>query len=152
MRCRAGRTRGFTLLEVMITVCIVGILAAIALPMYQDSVIRGKLVDATVRLGDFRAQQEKWFLDNRTYQKVPVAGTACGIDDPPVAAKDPFAIQCNAPTPTTYTVIATGRAAGGVDPAFQFQVDQANQRASSGAGSWTGNPSCWAVRKDGSCQ
>jgi prepilin-type N-terminal cleavage/methylation domain-containing protein len=103
------RTRGFTLLEVMITVCIVAILAAIALPAYQDSVRRGKIIDATVRLGDFRAQQEKWFLDNRTYQKVPAAGTACGIDDPPLGATDPFKVECTAPTATTYNIKAPAR-------------------------------------------
>ena len=152
MKCSAGRHRGFTLLEVMITVCIVAILGAIALPAYQDSVTRGKIIDATVRLGDFRAQQEKWFLDNRTYQTVPAAGTACGIANPPLGATDPFKLECVANTPTTYTITATGQAAGGV-PALFYSVDQANVRYSTGAGSWQNSVgACWAVRKDGSCQ
>jgi type IV pilus assembly protein PilE len=152
MNRSAGRTRGFTLLEVLITVGIVAILAAIALPFYADTIRRGKLVDVAVRLGDFRSQQEKWFLDNRTYQAVPAAGTNCGIPNPPPAAADPFEIICTAPTATTYSVVATGRPAGGMDAGFVYTVNQANQRSSTGALGWTSNASCWAVRKDGSCQ
>jgi type IV pilus assembly protein PilE len=148
MKRHARRESGFTLMEVMITVCIVAILAAIAVPAYQDSVTRGKLIDATVRLGDYRSQMEKWFLDNRTYQN----GGACGVPAPAPAAKDPFALSCAAPSATTYTLTATGRPAGGMSSAFTFTVDQANQRTSSGdGGSWAGNATCWAVRKDGSC-
>jgi type IV pilus assembly protein PilE len=141
MNRSAGRTRGFTLLEVLITVGIVAILAAIALPFYADTIRRGKLVDVAVRLGD-----------NRTYQAVPAAGTNCGIPNPPPAAADPFEIICTAPTATTYSVVATGRPAGGMDAGFVYTVNQANQRSSTGALGWTSNASCWAVRKDGSCQ
>jgi type IV pilus assembly protein PilE len=136
----------------MIVVGIVAILAAVALPFYQDTIRRGKLVDVAVRLGDFRTQQEKWFLDNRTYQAVPPSGSNCGIPNPPVGASDPFQIICSAPTATTYIVTATGRTAGGMDPLFVYTVDQANVRASSGPTGWSPGTGCWAVRKDGSCQ
>src|SRR5262249_40616025 len=65
---------GFTLLEVMITVAIIGILASIAIPMYSDYITRGKIVGATSRMGDIRTQMEKYFMDNRTY----LNGAACG--------------------------------------------------------------------------
>jgi type IV pilus assembly protein PilE len=152
MKRTASRQRGFTLIEVMITVAIVAILAAIALPAYQDSITRGKLIDATVKLGDYRMQMEKWFLDNRTYLS---GGGSCGIAPPTPDAKDPFELQCGPPVPTatTYTIRAVGRPAGGMSASFTFTVDQANTRTSSGdGGSWAGNSNCWAVRKDGSCQ
>ena len=152
MNRRSTGAPGFTLLEVLITVAIVGILAAIALPAYTDSIKRGRLVDATVRLGDYRSQMEKWFLDNRTYQSVPTAGTACGIAPPSPAAKDPFALDCVANTATTYTITATGRPAGGMEAGFVYTVDQSNARSSAGPTGWTGNAGCWAVRKDGTCQ
>lgn len=151
MKRHVRRESGFTLLEVMITVCIVAILAAIALPAYQDSIMRGKLIDATMKLGDYRSQMEKWFLDNRTY----LNGATCGIAPPAPGAKDPFELQCGppAPTATTYTIRAVGRPAGGMSSSFEFTVDQANQRTSTGdGGSWAGNGTCWAVRKDGTCQ
>lgn len=152
MNRRFGRERGFNFIEMMITVAIVAILAAIALPAYQESVTRGRIIDATVRMGDFRAQQEKWFLDYRTYQRVPAAGTACGVADPPVAPKDPFQVTCDAPTATTYTITATGRAAGGMSSSYVYTVDQGNTRTSIGPGGTYNGSGCWAVRKDGTCQ
>jgi type IV pilus assembly protein PilE len=150
MKLNARRNLGFTLMEVMIAVGIVAILAAIALPAYQDSIIRGKLIDGTMKLGDYRSQMEKWFLDNRTYQD---GGGGCGVPAPLPGTHDPFALTCAAPTATTYTLTATGRAAGGLSTNFTFTVDQANTRTSSGdLGSWAGNGACWAVRKDGTCQ
>lgn len=152
MQRRPTRTTGFTLLEVLITVTIVGILAAIALPQYNDAVTRGKIVDTTVRLGDYRAQMEKWFLDNRSYQSNPVAGTTCGIPPPAAAAKDPFQLACAAATPTTYVITATGRPAAGMSASFVYTVNQTNARSSTGPTGWAGNAACWAVRKDGTCQ
>jgi type IV pilus assembly protein PilE len=152
MKRHVRRESGFTLMEVMITVCIVAILAAIALPAYQDSITRGKLIDGTMKLGDYRSQMEKWFLDNRTYLD---GGGGCGIPAPAPGPKDPFGLQCGPPGPTatTYTIKAVGRPAGGMSASFEFTVDQANQRTSSGDGaSWSGNATCWAVRKDGTCQ
>src|SRR5690349_23727427 len=100
--------RGFTLLEVMIVVVIVGILAAIALPSYNDYILRSKIIDGTTKLGDFRAQMEKAFLDNRSYVN---GGGACWIPNKVAAAKDGnyFDITCAA-TATTYTITATGAA------------------------------------------
>ncbi len=64
----ASRTvTGFTLIELMVTVAIMGILAAIAVPMYSDYVTRGRIIDGTSKMGDIRTQMEKYFMDNRTY-------------------------------------------------------------------------------------
>ncbi len=138
---------GFTMIELMIVVVVIGILAAIAVPMYGDAVTRGKIIDGTTKLGDFRTQMEKYFMDNRTY----INGAACGVANPAVAANDNFKITCAAVPgpPETYTVTATGT--NGMSASFVYTVDQANAKTSAGpAGKYT-NPTCWAVRKDGSC-
>ena len=142
--------RGFTLLELMITVAIVGILAAIALPSYMDFVTRGKLIDGITKLSDAKSKMDKYFFDNRQFTD---AGGKCGVTFPAVAGKDDyFLITCPAPTATTYTLVATGVPANGLPNTFVYQVDQANNKQSSGpGGKWT-NAACWAVRKDGSCQ
>src|SRR5258708_6947981 len=62
-----ARGAGFTLIEVMIVVAIVGVLAAIALPNYSDYVKRSKIIEATSVLSDLRVRYEQFFLDNRTY-------------------------------------------------------------------------------------
>ena len=144
------RLPGFTLLEVMITVAIVGILASIALPMYFDQVTRSKIIDGTTRLGDFRSKMEKYFMDNRRYVTV-AGGAVCGIPDPLPAASDAFAITFGPCTNTTYTITATGRPAYGMSANFIYQVDQTNAKSSVGPAGWLAAPTCWAVRKDGSC-
>ena len=65
--------RGFTLIEAMITVALVAILAAVALPSYRDYVIRGRLVDATNALSSTRARMEQFYQDKRTYVGGPCA-------------------------------------------------------------------------------
>ncbi|HTS84956.1 MAG TPA: prepilin-type N-terminal cleavage/methylation domain-containing protein, partial [Usitatibacter sp.] len=62
----ARQARGFTLIEVMIVVAIIAILAAIAVPSYQDYVTRGRIIEATGGLGDARNKMEQYFQDNRS--------------------------------------------------------------------------------------
>ena len=58
---------GFTLIEVMITVAIVAILAAIAVPSYNEYVQRARITEATSALADMRNKMEQYFQDNRTW-------------------------------------------------------------------------------------
>lgn len=58
---------GFTLIEVLITVAIVAILAAIALPSYDDYVRRGQVQEAFHFLSDYRIKLEQYFQDNKNY-------------------------------------------------------------------------------------
>ena len=64
---------GFTLIEVMITVAIVAILAAIAVPSYNEYVQRARITEATSNLSDMRNKMEQYFQDNRTW--TPGGGT-----------------------------------------------------------------------------
>lgn len=62
-----GRSGGFTLIEVMIVVVIVGILVAVALPGYQGSMQKGRRADAKAALLDVAGRQEQYMLDRGTY-------------------------------------------------------------------------------------
>ena len=147
------RSAGFTLIELMIVVAVIGILAAIAMPMFSDYVTRSKIVDATTRLGDVRTQMEKSFMDNRTY----ISGGLCGVQTSVIDKinTDPsrnFDITCPLAslTASTYQLQATGIASHGMS-GFTYTIDQANVRTSTGPGGKYTSATCWAIRKDGSC-
>ena len=61
------KAQGFTLIEMMITVVVIGILAMVAIPAYNDSVTKGRRSDAKSTLTDIAAKQEQFFMDNKTY-------------------------------------------------------------------------------------
>lgn len=61
------RITGFTLVELMIVVAIVGILAAIAYPSYIDSVRKGRRAEGRTAVTSLLQQQERFFTQNNTY-------------------------------------------------------------------------------------
>ncbi len=63
----AARSRGFTLIELMITVAIVAILAAIAIPSYQDSIWKGKRGEAKAAILKALQAEERYYTQNNTY-------------------------------------------------------------------------------------
>jgi len=70
LRTRLARVRGFTLIEVMITVAIVGILAAIAYPSYASYIRKGKRATAQAALMDLASKEQTYLLDRRVYTTV----------------------------------------------------------------------------------
>jgi type IV pilus assembly protein PilE len=118
-------TAGFTLIEVMIVVVVLGILAAIAIPSYARYITRGNIVEATNTLSDYRVRMEQFYQDNRSYQN---AGGACGVPLP--AGLENFSVTCAlAAGGQAYTATATGtRGMTG----FVYTINQANTRATTG--------------------
>ena len=143
---RASRSlqRGFTLIELMIVVAVIAILAAIAIPNYNDYVKRGQIVDGLVPLADMGGKLEQYFQDNRTY----VGACATGTVAPMPVTTTRFTYSCNLAA-STYTVTATGQ--GGM-AGFVFTLNQNGARSTTGtAAGWTAGTNCWSARKDGSC-
>jgi type IV pilus assembly protein PilE len=60
-------SRGFTLIELMIVLAIIGVLAGIGIPQYQEYMTRGKLAEAMSLLSDLQIRQEQYYQDNRLY-------------------------------------------------------------------------------------
>ena len=61
------RARGFTLIEVMIVVTVIAILAAIALPSYNNYLRKGRRADAQAAMTDIASRQQQYLMDARAY-------------------------------------------------------------------------------------
>ena len=121
--------QGFTLIEVMIVVAIIGILAAVAYPAFNDFVLRGRIVDATNELSSLRADMERHFQDNRTFQ------TSGNFTSPCLTPRTvgSFTVSCTGAgsnlSATTYTLVAIGT--GGAN-GFIYTLNQEANRATAG--------------------
>ncbi len=128
--------KGFTLVELMIVVAIIGILASIAVPSYQEYVRRARASGATGVLADMRIKMEQYYQDNRRYSGGPCT-PATGTDT------TFFRFECAAaPADTTYTLTATGL---GVMSAYTYSINQNNIKSSSF------NTGCWSLKPSGTC-
>jgi type IV pilus assembly protein PilE len=132
---------GFTLIEVMITVAIIGILASIAVPSYTEYVTRSRLVEPQSKLSETRVQLEQFFMNNRSY-----VGFDCKKD---ATAAEGFNITCKDQAANTYTIVATGtnRASG-----FTFTLNEQGVKATTVAPTskgWKTSDSCWISKKSG---
>ena len=142
---------GFTLLELITVLAIIGIITAIALPQYRNYVIRGKIPEATSTLSDMRVKMEQFYQDNRTYVGACAAGTVAPL---PSGMKY-FTFSCGGLSTTAYTITATGGVAGGDQSmtGFTYTINETNTRATTAAPTGWGpvNASCWVPGRNGSC-
>jgi type IV pilus assembly protein PilE len=133
------RSNGFTLIELMIVVAIVGILGAIAYPSYQEYVRRGNRAEARATMLDISQMQERFFSSNNAYQAIAAPPTA-----PPAGWKNwsgsSGAVKYNisvavvaaaAGVPASFTITATP-AGGYADPkCASLTLDNLNTKTSS---------------------
>jgi type IV pilus assembly protein PilE len=139
------KAAGFTLVELMIVVAIVGILSMIAVPMYIDHITRSQLIEGHAGLSDLRVRMEQFYQDNRTYNGAALDN--CGAAAPALTTY--FTFNCRS-AGQTYLATATGKATTRAN-GFAFTITEANVRATTAAPSgWGTSVTCWTTRK-GSC-
>lgn len=141
-------TRGFTLIEVMIVVAIIAILAAIALPSYNDYIRRGQQPEAFNALSNFRAKMEQYYQDNRNYG----TGSTCASDSTAsswnaFADTDHFGYVCTITDATkqqSYSITATGKS--GAVNGDVYAIDQNGNRTTTKFKGATVAQPCWLTK------
>ena len=114
-------SRGFTLVELMVVVAIVGILASIAYPSYTEYIARGRRSDAQKALLEASQYMQRWYAANNTYQTsgtTPGAPTLpSGMSQSPSSGTKAYDVAIDPATvsATDYTVVATRTAGGPMD-------------------------------------
>ena len=138
---RKTNSAGFTLIELMIVVAIIGILAAIAYPSYQDSVRKARRTDGQAMLLNVMALQERYYTDNNLYT---TDMTDLGLADPAPSDEGFYSIDgaaCGAGIASCVTLTATALAPQNSDAiCLNLSYDSTGVKGESGSGTWQ---DCW---------
>lgn len=134
------RSQGFTLIELMIVVAIVGILAGIALPSYQQHVIRASREAAQTELMQMAAVQEKIYLNSSSYTAAaitaPYTGQSTGglgISGSSADGKYTYGCLCNA---QDFAITATPNAGTPQAADGNLTINSTGQRIGGPKGTW----------------
>lgn len=118
------RSGGFTLIELMITVAIIAILAAVAYPSFIEQVRKSRRADAIAALNTVAQAQERWRANNPNYNNADVSSAATGLRlVPGTTVATSYTLNSGYYTiaigttlsPTTYTATATAAGAQASD-------------------------------------
>ena len=114
LRIAPARSAGFSLIEVMVVVVILGILAAVAFPSYQDHLRKGRRAAAQNFMMEVANKQQQFLIDTRGYALGAGAVAALSLSIPADVSKyytvtvDPAV----ATTPPSFNILATPVAGG----------------------------------------
>lgn len=135
-----SKIAGFTLIELMIVVAIIGVLAAIAYPNYQQHMQKSRRSDAQVALVQMAAAQERWYLQNNTYTNV-LANVGC-TDLAGICTENRwYTLSIPVANASTFTLTATPVAGGAQANDLDCTTITLN---SAGQRGWTGGVNtCW---------
>lgn len=144
--------RGFTLIELMVVVAIVGILVAIAYPSYRDYVMRSRRTDAKSALTLAAQRMERFYTERMTYNGATL-GSGTGDIASQISAENFYDIRFDSaptgdalcggtattnPSATAYRLCATPRGAQASDTCATFTISNTGIKSVTGSGT-----RCW---------
>jgi type IV pilus assembly protein PilE len=136
------RSSGFTLIELMIVVAIIGIIAGIAYPSYMESVRKSNRSDAKAELNDVAQRLQRCFTAFSSYNNA-ACGVAAAVTDPnTILSREGFYDISGVITATTYTLTATpvsGTVQANDTRCTTFTLNQAGVRGATGSD----DTNCW---------
>lgn len=141
------RSRGFTLIEVMVTVGIIAILAGVALPSYSAYVQRSKVPVAFDGLSSYATRMEQRYQDTGCYaSSCGPASTTCGVTPLPTPAH--FTVTCSITSSGQgFTATATG---SGPVSGYTYTITHTGARATT-AHPKGANANCWSSKGGTQC-
>jgi type IV pilus assembly protein PilE len=129
----AMKTKGFTLIELMIVIAIVAILAIIAIPAYSEQIAKSRRAEAMRGLADLQLRQERWRSNHTTY------GTYAELGNPAV---DNYTLTVSGVSATGYTLTATRSSAQAGDRCGNLVITVTNGTASKSLSGYSNSGNC----------
>ena len=144
--------RGFTIVELMVAMVMVGILTTIAIPSYREYLRRGQLADAFSTLSDMRVKMEQHYQDNKFYGAAVGSATCPTLSSYaafPISGKY-FTMSCSggAAPSQTFTLTATGNS--GLTNGYVYTLNQNGVKGTTQFAGSSSSAACW-LTKAGSC-
>jgi len=136
------KSKGITLIELIITVAILGIIASIAYPSYQEQVSKTRRADAQGALLGLSNALERYYTQNNTYVGASLGTTGIFPNEAPIDGNTKYYdLSIAASTATTYTVQA--RPKGSQAGNGQLQLDSNGPRRWNTSDYGTGTDKPW---------
>lgn len=145
---RSSRPPGFSLIELMIAIAVIGLLAAVALPTFMDSIRKSRRTDAIAAMAAIQQAQERWRANNPAYTT-----TWANLAASSATPKGYYTLALSTPTAPDdrigYDLVATAASSQADDtPCKMLAVElrRGNLRYGSGTSSidWADPNRCWA--------
>lgn len=116
--------RGFTLIELMITVVVIGILTAVALPSYRDHIAASRRADGKAAVMALAQSMERWYTERSTY-----AGATVAVIYRTTSPQGFYTMRITAQDAGSFSIRAVPRGAQVGDPCGSFVYNQAGTRS-----------------------